>query len=217
VRPIAKAITIYRTDGLAYTAGCLCRLVTTCCALRRSETLFLRRGAATALADVGRAAGPEFVLAKDAFSLEEHVYAKLAYLPYRRWFDAGSVCFLGLVQGKVVSYCWAHRRSYSLGRIGSFRLRDNEWWIGPVFVDKRCRRQGINTAQIHHAIRELSGRRGKVFYTATNASNHASMKSFVRCGFVVIGRCRLRMLWRWPVCRTIWELNDQGLMAKCLQ
>jgi GNAT superfamily N-acetyltransferase len=197
--------------------GCLGRLIGNCCALRCSETLFFRRGAAAALADIRRADGLEFVRVRDASSLEEHGYPQLAHRPYRRWFSAASVCFLGLVQGKVVSYCWAHQGFYALGRVGRFGLREGEWWIGPVYVDKRYRGRGINTAQIRHAIRELSGTEGKVFFTATNASNHASLKSFAKCGFVVIGRCRLRTLLKWSVRRTICEWNDQGLMAKSLQ
>jgi GNAT superfamily N-acetyltransferase len=217
VSAIAKVITICRTDGLAYTLGRLWRLVVTGCALRRSETLFFRCGAAGVPAGIRATGRLEFVRVSDALSLEEHPHPKLAYRPYRVWFSAGAVCFLGLVRGKVVSYCWAHPGCYSLGRIGRFGLRKGEWWIGPVYVDRRYRGRGINTAQIRHALQELSGAGEKVFFTATNASNHASMRSFVKCGFVVIGRCRLRTLLTWSVRRTVCDWNDQGLMAKSLQ
>ncbi len=216
MKALAKVIAVGRTDGLANTLNYLWRGLTTACALRCSETLFLRRSAAAAPAVLHAGAAPEFVAVSDAPSLERYAYPRLAYVPYRKWLSQGSVCFLGLVQGAVVSYCWVHRGSYSLGRIGRFGLGEKERWMGPVFVDKRYRRRGINTAQVHHALRESSHAGEIVFFTATNAANYRSLQSFARCGFVLIGLCRVRMLGPRRISHITCDLSGRGWLKEAL-
>ncbi len=213
---LAKVVTFCRADGFAHTADYFWRCLASWCGLRVSETLFFRREGVVAPRNDNNADACEFIMVSSVASLEKHEYPRLRYLPCQKWFSHGSICFVGLLKGKVVSYCWVHNGSYAFGKIGRFKLRDDEAWIGPVFVDKRYRRRGINTAQINCALHELGKVGKRVFFTATNSRNYGSIKSFVGCGFGVVGISRRRAFCGRRISDVVCELSDQQFLRGAL-
>lgn len=216
MKRMPKSVTMFRTDGLVSVAGYAWKYVCTTCGLRASETLFFRRGESAISQDDRQLLACNFVRVGDAVPLEKYGHPRLRHIPYREWFAHGAVCFVGLVEGKVVSYCWVHRESYCLGKIGRFVLQDGEVWIGPVFVDKRFRRRGINTGQIKHSIHELGKGRCRVFFTAANSQNYASIRSFVKCGFTVVGISRIRTFGGQIVSNIMCELDNERRLRESL-
>lgn len=211
---IAKVVVFWRADGFSHTAGYFWRCLGSWCGLRASETLFFRREGVIVPRGGRCTDACEFVEMRDALALEKYDYPRLRYVPYHKWFARGSVCFVGLIERSVVSYCWIHEGSYWLGRVGRFALRDNEVWIGPVFVDKRYRGRAINIAQIDHAIQEQSKAGKTVFFTATNSRNYPSIKSFVRCGFAAVGVSRTRSLFGRCVSSVICDLDNRQFVRE---
>ena len=71
--------------------------------------------------------------------------------------------------------------------LGVFHLNSDEAWIGPVYVCKQWRGQGINGNLISKQLGLLSQIGIKYVYTAINSNNSSSIKSFAKNGFLEIG------------------------------
>lgn len=90
--------------------------------------------------------------------------------------------------GEYVAYAAEeHDTERIIHGLGSFHLKENEGWIGPVYVCKDWRGKGYNRqllkAQMNH-LRELGT---TTVYTAINSQNASSLKSFQGVGFREFG------------------------------
>ena len=71
--------------------------------------------------------------------------------------------------------------------LGSFLLKSNEGWIGPVYVRKQWRGRGNNKRLLIHQMYRLKELGITTVYTAINSQNDASLRSFSSVGFEKIG------------------------------
>ena len=71
--------------------------------------------------------------------------------------------------------------------LGSFILKSDEGWIGPVYVKKQWRGRGYNRLLLLQQMHRLKEFGMTMVYTAINSQNAASLKSFASVGFEEIG------------------------------
>ena len=71
--------------------------------------------------------------------------------------------------------------------LGSYLLKSNEGWIGPVYVRKQWRGRGYNRRLLLQQMHRLKECGMTMVYTAINSQNTASLKSFASVGFEEIG------------------------------
>lgn len=116
-------------------------------------------------------------------------FPRLQLLPCRDWLENGSIIYIGYYNKRPVSYSWTHFNKYQLHALGTFILANDECWVGPTFVDKKCRGKGFNKATIYYQIKDLNYHK---FYGSSNRNNIASSKSIQRLGFTNIGTIILR-------------------------
>jgi GNAT superfamily N-acetyltransferase len=99
------------------------------------------------------------------------------------WLDSGAHLYLAMYDGVVVGYTFIHLKKYKVDGIGVIDLeKDKSLWVGPTFVDKAYRSQGINKQLINISTKNYSGERDFAL-TSANINNINSIKSFVRNGF----------------------------------
>lgn len=214
----SKVLTFFRTDGAANTASYLWRSLRNVLGLRVSETFFFRCKPLETPVEHDNSDAPKFIVVTDTIELSRYAYRRLDYVPSVEWFERGSTCYLGLMQGRVVSYCWAHQGFYTVDReLGEFPLKDDEVWIGPIFVDKRYRGLGIARPQLSFAIQGQIQSGKRVFLTAINSANHASTRSFAKCGFIMTGMSRVRKFGRWQLSKKILDINREEYLRKALR
>lgn len=80
-----------------------------------------------------------------------------------------------------------HATDRPIHGLGSFLLKSDEGWIGPVFVRKQWRGHGYNRQLLLQQMHILKGLGVTTVYTAINSQNTASLKSFSSVGFEEIG------------------------------
>ena len=125
---------------------------------------------------------------KEITSSEEALalgFDRLSGCPISKWFLAGCRLFVGFDGETPVCYTWTHFHQYRINSTALFGLSDAEEWIGPTFVLKSHRGLGYNKAQIAYQVAASSS---KQIYTSANIGNIASVKSFERLGFRLIGQ-----------------------------
>lgn len=71
--------------------------------------------------------------------------------------------------------------------LGSFLLKSDEGWIGPVYVRKKWRGRGYSRRLLLQQMYRLKESGMTLVYTAINSQNTASLKSFSSVGFEEIG------------------------------
>lgn len=72
--------------------------------------------------------------------------------------------------------------------LGKFSLTKEEAWIGPTYVRRKFRGQGISSALIREMMDILQKENNIMhFYTAINAENISSQKAFLKNSFVQFG------------------------------
>ena len=119
--------------------------------------------------------------------LERMDFPRLKSVNYREWIRNRSRVFVCSHDSSPIAFTWSHYGNYQIHGTGRFLLNKNECWLGPTFVDKRYRGQGINKAQI---IFQMNHSNARVYYTSVNKSNIPSCKSFEHLGFRQIGLVR---------------------------
>ncbi len=108
--------------------------------------------------------------------------SKLELLPCKTWFKNNSKCCLTIKDNKVVAYAWLHLERYNFD--GENIVLDSDTaWLGPVFVNKDLRRQGINNFQIEYLISEAAKIGKTKIETSANNQNTASIRTFTNLGF----------------------------------
>ena len=138
----------------------------------------------------------DMLIVKEYETLRKYKYCKLSELNCREWFENGSTCCLCIINRKVVSYIWAHKKHYNLKNLGIFILGKNELWIGTSFCDKKYRRMGINTVQRKYLINYLFDRDEIVLFGSANLSNIASLANLINFGYEIIGILYLKKYFR---------------------
>jgi GNAT superfamily N-acetyltransferase len=99
------------------------------------------------------------------------------------WLDNGAHLYLAMCDGAVVGYTFIHLKKYKVDGVGIIDLeKDKSLWIGPTFVDKAYRSQGINKQLINISAKNYAGERN-IALTSANINNINSIKSFIRNGF----------------------------------
>lgn len=110
--------------------------------------------------------------------------------------DAAAYCaggnsriLLAVKQDEIVGYAAAEwEKLHEIHGLGHFSLEKGEAWIGPVYVKREYRGQGINATLLRTLGSDLQRYYHlHTFYTAINEKNAASRKSFSNCGFLQFG------------------------------
>lgn len=90
--------------------------------------------------------------------------------------------------GNYIAYAAEeHATERLIHGLGSFLLKSDEGWIGPVYVRKQWRGKGNNKRLLIHQMYRLKELGMTTVYTAINFRNVASLKSFKSVGFIEIG------------------------------
>lgn len=71
--------------------------------------------------------------------------------------------------------------------LGTFALHEKEAWLGPVYVRKAYRGQGLNASACRFLMAKMHSRGILCCYTAINQNNQKSLRSFAKAGFAEIG------------------------------
>lgn len=110
----------------------------------------------------------------------------LLNLPVKRinkWLSNDADLYIAKSGNKIVGYTFIHLGEYEVDGVGTIDLKhDDSLWIGPTFVDKKFRSQGINKLLINISAKHYVGKR-KTAFTSANVNNVNSIKSFIRNGF----------------------------------
>lgn len=93
----------------------------------------------------------------------------------------------------IVAYLNGHAVGYiaaeygilkTIHGLGTFQLNSGEAWIGPAYVKRKYRSQGINRKCIQKMLETLSDQHEiQKFYTSINQKNISSLKSIAKLGF----------------------------------
>lgn len=184
---ILKILIYLKSDGFLSTA----RLIFD--SIRRmfyyhSETFFLRSNFPTS-ADVILPKGYDICIFNRDEQLDELSFPRLKLLPYKKWFANKSNLVVVWEHQIPIAYAWIHKKEYHIHGLGTVQLKDNEFWIGPTFVNKRFRGKGINKLQLQYIINKviLDSRNNCCLVTSVNSKNIPSLKSFLHLGFQKIG------------------------------
>ncbi len=102
---------------------------------------------------------------------------------FDKWLKSGSHLYVAKINGIIVAYTVVHLNKYVIGGVGTVNLKEKESiWIGPTFVHKLFRSQGINKKLINYTMQQYSSRK-KFAFTSANVNNINSIRSFIRNGF----------------------------------
>lgn len=96
---------------------------------------------------------------------------------------------LGYLRGQLVAYAAGeyHKRKEIHG-LGFFQLDSDEAWVGPVYVKREYRGQGINRKLVRWVMALLMKEKQiTCFYTCINKKNTSSLNSFLKIGFIEQG------------------------------
>lgn len=80
-----------------------------------------------------------------------------------------------------------HEQNREIHGLGSFNLKSDEGWIGPVYVMKKWRGHGLAQRLILLQMQNLRNIGVNTFFTAVNSNNRASLISFKNVGYSQIG------------------------------
>lgn len=91
-------------------------------------------------------------------------------------------------QEKMVGYVILHfGEVHPIYGLGSWKLDEDEAWLGPAFVIKEFRGKGINSILLNQAAIYSIERGSKKIFTCINQSNVPSIRSFEKNGYHPIG------------------------------
>lgn len=100
-----------------------------------------------------------------------------------RWLNNGAHLYEAKLGDKSIGYAVIHLAEYSVDGVGVIDLKNRDaLWLGPIFVDKKYRSQGIGKQLINGSIKNYIGER-KIVLTSANVNNISSIKSFISNGF----------------------------------
>lgn len=101
--------------------------------------------------------------------------------------DQQSVMMLKVGDEYVAYAAEEHGAERIIHGLGSFLLKENEGWIGPVYVCKDWRGKGYNRQLLKAQMNHLCALGATTVYTAINSQNASSLKSFQGVGFREFG------------------------------
>lgn len=122
---------------------------------------------------------------EQVFEIEGDNLFNLKSSRVRKLLVNGAHLYLAQCGDVVVGYTFIHLNKYKVDGVGIIDLeQDKSLWIGPTFVDKAYRSQGINKQLINKSAKNYAGER-LIALTSANINNINSIKSFIRNGFVL--------------------------------
>jgi len=214
---IRKALVFSRTDGLANTTRYACQAVRNMFGLRTSVTLFMRCMFSERQQILPSDEVPELERIDGSNVLRKYTCERLEFVPFDRWLNSGSICYIHRSHNSIVGYCWAHPSTYRVSRrLGQFTLKDHEAWIGPIFIDKRYRGQGIAGPLVNFALADQMHTGMTTFYTSLNSGNTVSQRLFAKHGFEIIGSTHVQGFGRYQFKRIKLDLNSQDILRERL-
>jgi ribosomal protein S18 acetylase RimI-like enzyme len=101
-----------------------------------------------------------------------------------RRFERGKWCYVGLVDGEIVTYGWVTFDQESIGELGlNARLRQGEAYIWDCETLPAYRGQRLYPALLAHVLRSLVDEGLRCVWLGTNADNIPSQKGVALVGF----------------------------------
>ena len=177
-----KVLVFIASDGWAHTLSFM---------LKRVKSLFFHRSITFCLYarrdDVATTSTPigEEYDCKILHSLEElkalHFDLLMLY-PCQKWIDAGSTVCVISKNNVPVAFGWCHFIRHDIKYVGKFELGDDIAWMGPQFVHKKHRGQGLQKLVIMQSVLNLP-KRIQTIITSVNQSNQPSLRSVIKMKF----------------------------------
>lgn len=109
-------------------------------------------------------------------------FKRLSILPYQKWIDAGGFLCVVFKDDRPAGFGWIHFHRHIIKNVGEFDLGDDIAWLGPFFVHKYFRGNGLQKLLISSCISNLP-ENIKAVITSVNESNLPSLISFEKLGF----------------------------------
>lgn len=98
-----------------------------------------------------------------------------------------SILLLKVGEEYIAYVAEEHEQSREIHGLGIFKLKTGEGWIGPAYVVKKWRGQGLIRKLISMQMQNLRNIGVDIFFTAINSNNCASLTSFKHMGFSQVG------------------------------
>lgn len=103
-----------------------------------------------------------------------------------------SVLLLKMKDEYVAYAAEEHGKKKDIHGLGSFLLEERQAWIGPVYVTKKWRGNGINRFLVLKQMQRLHAMGINEVFTSINSQNTSSLKSFKKAGFAEVGQVNKR-------------------------
>mgnify|MGYP000988208757 FL=1 len=121
-----------------------------------------------------------------------------------------SKIFVAMDDNKIIGYVCCHTNTeHSIYRMGTWKLKSHEAWVGPSYVIRDYRNKKVNRLLWYTVINEMNKLRIDTFYTAINKNNEPSLKSVINIGFSVIGIIKFRKLFGRTINKEIIDFNKE--------
>ena len=200
---LSKIYNFAKQDGFSNTLRYIMNEMQSIFFLRTSHTFFFQTTISNKY-DINKTISINFIIVENKYNYLKYKYERLTYYPYEKWFDANSICCIGIINSKAISCIWAHTKSYEIEGIGRYHLSNDEAWIGPSFVDNELRKNGINTLQRKYLINFLIDRNICKLITSVNLHNFPAISNAFRQGYEVFGIYRRKTLFNKTIQRAHW-------------
>lgn len=109
-------------------------------------------------------------------------FERLSILPYHKWIEAGSFVCVVFKDNRAAGYGWVHFNRHIIKYVGEFDLGDDIAWLGPSFVNKDFRGNGLQKFLICFRMSNLP-ENIKTVITSVNEYNLPSLRSLEKLGF----------------------------------
>lgn len=114
--------------------------------------------------------------------IESLNFDRLKILPCRKWLELGSKLCVVFTDDIPIAFGWIHFREHKIDYVGKFDMGNETAWLGPYFVHRKYRGNGLQQLIIKQGI-EIAPININAFITSVNASNIPSLNSFEKNGF----------------------------------
>lgn len=180
---IRKLIEFAKSDGLGNTMRFAWKGLLSAAHLYESETVCLyvdRSDVGTLNNDKWKSFSCQRLSTVDKIDALD--FPRLKFHPYRKWIAAGGYCHVLFDGTSPVAFGWTHFNCHSIDKVGTFDMGDSIAWLGPSFVHKNYRGNGLQQLLLQRGI-EQAPERITAFITSVNSGNGASLRSFEKNGF----------------------------------
>jgi hypothetical protein len=109
-------------------------------------------------------------------------FPRLSLLPCKEWIKAGGVLCVLQKNDDPVGFGWIHFHQHTIKYVGNFDLGNDTAWVGPQFVHKDYRGNGLQKFIVLQCISRMPDNI-KVVITSVNQSNLPSLRSYEKMNF----------------------------------